>query len=516
MTLRLILGDQLNHNHSWFQEKDDNVFYLMMEVRQETDYVKHHIQKVIAFFLAMRNFANELEQSGHKVKYIHLDNTDNQQDISKNILAIAEELGATKFQYLLPDEYRLDVQLKAFEEKVNHGDFENLKTAEHFDTEHFYTKRGDLESFFKGKKTYLMENFYRMMRKKHNLLMNGEEPQGDQWNFDADNRKKLPKDHTPTPPFIFHKNVKEIVKLIKDEGVQTIGTVEEDNFIWPISRDESLQLLDFFLDQCLPLFGTYEDAMSKNSWSIYHSRLSFAMNAKLLSPEEVIKAAIEQWKKNQNTITLSQIEGFVRQILGWREFMRGIYWAKMPEFASLNYFENKRQLPEWFWTGETRMNCLKHSIGQSLDKAYAHHIQRLMIIGNFALLAGIDPNELDEWYLGIYIDAIEWVEITNTRGMSQYADGGIVGSKPYAGSANYINKMSDYCGSCHYKYKEKTGDKACPFNSLYWQFHERNREKLAKNPRIGMVYRLLDKMETPQKKEIMNQAQTYIENIATL
>jgi deoxyribodipyrimidine photolyase-related protein len=487
-----------------------------MEMKQETDYVNHHIQKVIAFFLAMRNFAKELEEKGHKIYYIKLDDPKNEQILTKNILITAQKLGAKKFQYLLPDEYRLDQQLKELEESIINGVLKPLEKVDHFDTEHFYTKRNDFQHFFKGKKTYLMENFYRMMRKKHGLLMKDDEPIGKQWNFDAENRKKLPKGHSPTPPFVLQKNVENLAALLKKEGIETIGTIDETNFIWPTSRDESLQLLEFFLVDCLPLFGTYEDAMSSNSWAVYHSRLSFAMNVKLISPEEVLKAAINQWEKNQESISLSQIEGFVRQILGWREFMRGVYWAKMPAFATLNFFENTRQLPDWFWTGETKMNCLKHSIGQSLTKAYAHHIQRLMVIGNFALLAGIDPSALDEWYLGIYIDAIEWVEITNTRGMSQFADGGIVGSKPYAGSANYINKMSDYCGGCHYNFKEKTGERSCPFNSLYWNFHERNREKLIKNPRIGMVYRLLDKMEPNQKKEIMKQAESYLQNIATL
>lgn len=211
---------------------------------------------------------------------------------------------------------------------------------------------------------------------------------------------------------------------------------------------------------------------------------------------------------------MAQVEGFIRQILGWREFMRGVYWAKMPDYAKMNFFGHKRPLPSFFWDGNTQMNCLKHAIGQSLEHAYAHHIQRLMVTGNFALLAGIDPDEVDQWYLGIYVDAIEWVEITNTRGMSQFADGGIVGTKPYVSSANYIDKMSDYCGSCHYSKTKKTGEKACPFNSLYWAFYERNREKLENNPRIGFVYNTLSKMK--QKDEILKQAERYLENLEEL
>jgi deoxyribodipyrimidine photolyase-related protein len=275
-------------------------------------------------------------------------------------------------------------------------------------------------------------------------------------------------------------------------------------------------LLDFFVAECLPLFGTYEDAMSPTEWSIYHSRLSFSMNTKMISPLEVINKAVEAWESNPEKITINQLEGFVRQILGWREYMRGIYWMKMPEFAKLNYFKNQAKLPDWYWTGKTKMNCLKHSISQSLQYAYAHHIQRLMITGNFALLAGVNPDEVDAWYLGIYIDALDWVEITNTRGMSQFADGGIIGSKPYVSSASYIDKMSHYCGSCYYDKAKKVGDRACPFNSLYWNFYDRNANLLAKNPRIGMMYNVWNKMLPNVKSEILAQAEYYLKNINEL
>jgi deoxyribodipyrimidine photolyase-related protein len=240
------------------------------------------------------------------------------------------------------------------------------------------------------------------------------------------------------------------------------------------------------------------------------------LNSKLLSPLEVVNRAVKFWEDNQDRISISQIEGFVRQIIGWREYMRGIYWTKMPDYETLNYLNHHRKLPHWFWTGDTKMNCLKHSIGQSLEYAYAHHIQRLMVIGNFSLLAGIHPDEVDEWYLGIYIDAIQWVEITNTRGMSQYADGGIVGSKPYVSSANYIDKMSHYCGTCFYDKSKKVGYKACPYNSLYWDFYDRNSDKLSKNPRIGMAYVTLNKMQPEQKAEILAQAEIYLNDIENL
>lgn len=256
--------------------------------------------------------------------------------------------------------------------------------------------------------------------------------------------------------------------------------------------------------------------MTVHAWSVYHSRLSFSLNIKLLSPREVIDAAIQEWEKRPEEISFNQVEGFVRQIIGWREFMRGVYWAKMPEFAAMNFFGHEAKLPEWYWTGKTKMNCLKHAIGQSLDQAYAHHIQRLMVTGNFALLAGVHPDEVDQWYLGIYIDALDWVEITNTRGMSQFADGGIIGSKPYVSSAAYIDKMSDYCGSCFYNKAKKVGEKACPFNSLYWNFYDRHTDKLARNPRIGMMYKVWERMKQEDKTALLEQAEKYLTNINDL
>jgi deoxyribodipyrimidine photolyase-related protein len=346
--------------------------------------------------------------------------------------------------------------------------------------------------------------------------MDGDVPLTGQWNYDGDNRKKIPKDHFPTSPLVFNNDVSEIYSSIVSTDIKTIGTIDVENFIWPINRAQSLQLLDFFVAECLPLFGSYQDAMMPNQWSLYHSRISFSLNIKLISPREVIDKAIEAWTTRPGEIEFNQLEGFVRQIIGWREYMRGIYWLKMPEYATLNYFNNQEQLPSWFWTGDTKMNCLKDAITQSLDYAYAHHIQRLMITGNFLLLAGIHPDEIDAWYLGIYIDAFEWVEITNTRGMSQFADGGIVGTKPYVSSAAYIDKMSHYCGSCYYKKSVKTGDKACPFNSLYWNFYDRNEDKLGSNPRIGMMYNVWRKMKPSDKTSLLEQADYYLKNINEL
>jgi deoxyribodipyrimidine photolyase-related protein len=508
-TLRLILGDQLNSNHSWYKTVDKNVTYIMMEVRTETDYAQHHIQKIVGFFAAMQAFTNDLKTKKHNVIYIYLNDKNNKQSFDKNITGLIKEHSFTHFEYQLPDEYRVDEHLKKL--------CASLPISNSFcDTEHFLSTRNEVGDFFKGKKTFLLESFYRAMRKKYDILINGDQPLNGQWNFDADNRKKLPANHKATAPHIFKNDLTSILAEIKKTDAKTIGNIDAANFIWPINRKQSLDLLNFFVTECLPLFGTYEDAMTPTEWSLYHSRLSFSMNTKMLSPLEVIQASIGEWSKRQTEISFNQLEGFVRQILGWREYMRGIYWLKMPDYDTMNFLEHTNKLPQWYWTGETKMKCLSHSITQSLDYAYAHHIQRLMVTGNFALLAGVHPNEVDAWYLGIYIDALEWVEITNTRGMSQFADGGIVGSKPYVSSATYIDKMSHYCGSCYYKKAVKTGEKACPFNSLYWNFYDRHESKLAKNPRIGMMYNVWRKMKPEDKTALLEQANFYLKNINDL
>jgi len=504
--LRLLLGDQLNSQHSWLEEVDENTIYLMAEMRQETDYVKHHIQKVVAFFLSMRNFAEDLKKAGHVVLYYKISDNENQQALEKVLLKVISENKIEKFEYQLPDEYRLDVQLKTI--------CTALKIeSEAFDTEHFYTSRTELKDFFEGKKLLLMENFYRMMRKKHHILMQGSQPEGNQWNFDKDNRLKY-KGQVPIPNALnFDLSIKTILAEIEEANVSTFGKIEVNKFNWPTSRKACLEQLDYFCENLLVHFGDYEDAMHTDEKFLFHSRLSFAMNSKMLSPKEVIETVVGFYHENEEAITLSQVEGFVRQILGWREYVRGIYWKEMPNYSKMNALENYHKLPEFYWTGKTKMNCLQKAISQSLEEAYAHHIQRLMLIGNFSLLTQMHPDEVDAWYLGVYIDAIEWVEMPNTRGMSQYADGGIIATKPYVSSGSYINKMSNYCGSCHYNVKDKLGEKACPFNSLYWNFLDDKREYFAKNQRMSMMLALLNKMQPEELTKIKEKAQHIIENM---
>ncbi|WP_028377653.1 cryptochrome/photolyase family protein [Leeuwenhoekiella sp. MAR_2009_132] len=504
--LRLVLGDQLNHKHSWYKDDSKDVIYFMAEMRQETDYVTHHIQKVIAFFESMRNFANWLEERGNLVIFYKLDHPDNSQNLSENIKALIKAHEIDKFEYQLPDEYRLDQQLTKIASELS-------IESETFNTEHFLTSRTDLEQFFKGKKTFTMEYFYRDMRKKYSILMTTDkDPEGGKWNFDQSNRNKLKGDPVIPHERGFRKDVTQTLRRIKKAEVKTMGAVEATNFNWPTSRSDALSVLNYFCENLLKHFGDYQDAMAPNEAYLFHSRLSFALNTKLIDPLEVIEKVIDHWREHKEDIDISQVEGFVRQILGWREYMRGIYWMKMPEYATKNKLDNQNKLPDFYWNADTKMNCLHHSIKQSLDHAYAHHIQRLMITGNYALLTQTHPDEVDAWYLGIYIDAIEWVEITNTRGMSQFADGGIVATKPYISSGSYINKMSTYCKDCHYNVNHKTEEDACPFNSLYWNFLSKKKEHFAENFRMKMMLRLLEKIQPAELEKIINRAEDIINN----
>jgi len=351
------------------------------------------------------------------------------------------------------------------------------------------------------------------MRKKHSILMQNEKnPEGGKWNFDKSNRKKWKGQPEIPHEKGFRKDVSKIVEQIKQQDIKTMGSIQEKNFNWPTSRPDCLKVLNYFCENLLIHFGDYQDAMHTEQIYLFHSRLSFAMNSKMLSPQEVIEKVVDTYHDNKSEIDISQVEGFVRQILGWREYMRGIYWKEMPGYRRSNKLDNQNQLPDFYWNAKTKMNCLHHSIKQSLDEAYAHHIQRLMITGNFALLAQIHPDEVDAWYLGIYIDAIEWVEMPNTRGMSQFADGGIVATKPYVSSGSYINKMSNYCKDCHYNVNKKEGEEACPFNSLYWNFLDDKREHFKDNQRMNMMMSLLNKMNPETLKNHKERAADILKN----
>lgn len=488
--LRLVLGDQLNPGHSWFQIVDPKVIYVLMEVRQETDYVLHHAQKILAIFAAMRDFARQLRTAGHRVRYIALDDPSNRQSMTDNLAALMLHYGAQCVEWQSPDEWRLDTQLRTWAEQ------QSWMTAV-VDTEHFLTARGEMAKLFAGRKQWLMEHFYRHMRRRLALLMDVEgKPEGGQWNFDHDNRKPwrgTPPEPADARPLHDHRALWDLLQRC---GVKSFGDPQAERMRWPLNRDEALVWLDTFIRTALPHFGDFEDAMSSQNQRLFHSLLSFALNVKMLQPLEVVKRAEGAYRSGD--APLAAVEGFIRQIVGWREYVRGIYWAHMPGYDERNVLDHHLSLPQWFWTGATRMRCLQHAIGQSLQTAHAHHIQRLMVIGNFALLVGLDPKVLHQWYLGVYIDAFEWVELPNTLGMSQWADGGIIASKPYVSSGAYIDRMSDYCEGCAYDSKLKLGENACPFNALYWDFFARHEPVLGGNARLGMVFRQLQKMRGVQ------------------
>ena len=506
-TLRLILGDQLNAQHSWFSTVNNEHTFVMIESREEGSYAPHHIQKVVGIFSAMRQFAHSLKSQGHQLHYHKiLDSTE--ANLRTVLASIAHQYGAERIELQEPDEWRLREDLEQLKD-------EGFKIT-WCSSEHFISTREEFEGLFEGKKTFLMETFYRALRRRTGILMDMAQPAGGKWNYDAQNRKKLPKNHLPPAPFVPSTDVSAELKDALAAQLPTIGKLENPkHFYWPTTPTQAWEIFDHWLQYGLPSFGDYQDALTTKSWSLYHSRISFALNTKMIQPLDVCQRVEAHYRANPE-IPLNAVEGFIRQILGWREFMRCVYWHRMPEFADENFFGFDRKLPQWFWNGDTKMKCLSHTIGQSLNHGYAHHIQRLMVTGNFALLAGIDPDEVDLWYLGIYIDAFEWVEITNTRGMSQYADGGWIATKPYVSSANYMKKMGDYCDQCFYNPKTKTEDDSCPFNALYWNFFDSQRDKLQSNFRLGMVYRTYDKMNADVKAGIREKAQSLLDNINTL
>ena len=511
-TVRLVLGDQLDTNHTWFKKKDPSTLYVLAELVDEVSYVRHHIIKISGFLLAMENFASEIAKKGHRVMHLNLDETRGFNGVTSLVEFICDFFEPYVFEYQVPDEYRLSKKLK----KLDLGGIK-LKCIE---DNHFYLNREQIEAYPMGDKPLVMENFYRKIRKSENILMNGSTPEGGVWNLDQQNRQKLSKKvmgYIPNP-LCFNNNVEHIIVRLERHKIKFLGK-PSTSIDLPVNIKQAKKLVEYFCKNSLPFFGTYQDAMTLNGanrWALFHSRISFALNTKIISPRFVVSQALSFYEKSNGAISLAQIEGFVRQIIGWREFCRLVYWKYMPEYKKKNSLLFKDKIPQFFWTGKTKMRCVGEVVTQSLEYSYAHHIQRLMVTGNFLLLSGVDPKDVDNWYLGVYADAIEWVQLPNTRGMSQFADGGIMATKPYVSSGNYINKMSDYCSACHYDIKEKTSDRSCPFNSLYWGFLDANRKILGKNFRLGMVYKLWDRLAKSDKKRIINRANYLRHNIENL
>ncbi|HEX4911004.1 MAG TPA: cryptochrome/photolyase family protein [Permianibacter sp.] len=501
--VRLILGDQLHAGHSWFRERRDDVLYVMAELQQESCYVKHHAQKLLAFFASMRAFAEALRKVGHRVHYVRIGEPASRLSFVQLLRDVLVAQPCQAVAYQQPDEWRLDQELRSLS-----ADPDLQVTV--YDSEHFYTERDAVAQFF-GSKQYRMEYFYRQLRQRHRILVSkAGEPVGGQWNYDADNRERW--DGEPALPLESWRkqDLSALWQEIVEAGVPHFGAPNAEAFFWPTTRRMAQADLRNFISHRLPWFGRFQDALADGENWLFHSRLSFALNAKLITPQEVVDAAIAAYEAEPTRYPLASVEGFVRQILGWREYVRGVYWAKMPGYREQNALQHKRPLPWWFWTGETKMRCLQQAIQGSLQNAYAHHIQRLMITGNFALLAGCDPDEVDAWYLGIYIDALEWVELPNTRGMSQFADGGLLGSKPYVSGGAYIHRMGNHCEQCHYRVKDKTGERACPFNSLYWHFIDRHAERWLKNQRMAPIVRGWLKRDPADRANVLRAAEQHL------
>lgn len=506
--LRLVLGDQLNPGHPWFARVHPDVVYVLMEMRQETDYVLHHAQKILAIFAAMRRFADQLRAAGHRVSYLAIDAPDNCQSLTANLDALLARHAAGTLEYQAPDEWRLDQQLRQYAAQQS-------IPVHCVDSAHFLTGRDEVARFFGSRKRWTMELFYRHMRQHHGVLLEPDgQPLGGRWSFDAENRKAWRGDPPEPPDLRPCHDHSALWQTISTAGVGSFGDPNAQALRWPLDRDEALQQLEAFVKYGLPHFGDYQDAISAQAPRLFHSLLSFALNVKMLGPAEVIARVEAAGRDGQ--APLAAVEGFIRQILGWREYVRGVYWAQMPGYADSNALGHTRPLPDWFWTGNTRMACVRSAIKLSLANAHAHHIQRLMVIGNFALLAGLDPQALHRWYLGIYIDAFEWVELPNTLGMSQFADGGLLATKPYVSAAAYLHRMGDHCGQCPYRRDLLTGAKACPFNALYWDFLDRHADTLGRNPRLAMPYRQLARMPESRRQALAQQAGQLLANLEAL
>ncbi len=496
-----IFGDQLNTkisslNH--FDPQQDAI--LMAEVTNEATHVKHHKQKIALIFSAMRHFSLELKEKGYQVIYSELSSKKSFSDVLKNTV---ETHKPEKIIFTEPSEFRVLQETKTWE---TFGCPIEMRLDDRF-----LSTKAQFKTWANGRKQLRMEYFYRDMRKQYNILMDGTKPLGEKWNFDQENRQP-PKSGLDVPkPFAVKpdKITQTVLTLVDETFSDHFGSLE--SFHMATTRQGALKALDYFIEHNLAQFGTYQDAMLVDEPWLYHSHISFYLNCGLLLPLECIHAVEKAY--HQNNAPLNAVEGFIRQILGWREYIRGIYWLFMPEYQSLNFLDANNPLPSFYWDANTNMQCLHQSVKQTRDHAYAHHIQRLMVLGNFALIAGINPKYVNEWFLIVYADAYEWVELPNVSGMALFADGGILGSKPYAASGAYINKMSNYCKHCFYKVTEKTGEKACPFNYLYWDFLARNQDTLAKNPRMRLIYQAYYRMSDEKKEAIQISAQSFLKKI---
>ncbi|MEO9864812.1 MAG: cryptochrome/photolyase family protein [Yoonia sp.] len=496
--LVLVLGDQLSDDLSALRKTDKTSdIVVMAEVMDEATYVSHHPKKIAFIFAAMRKFANRLRDDGWTVCYTKLDDPDTTGSITGELIRRASEHDATGVVYTEPGEWRLISALADLP----------LKTHSLPD-DRFIASHRDFETWADGRKQLRMEYFYRDMRRKTGLLMNGDDPEGGKWNYDHENRKAAPDSIDFNGPMHFQPDeiVEDVLTLVADRFGENFGDLHP--FWFATDQGQARRHLTHWIKNGLPQFGDFQDAMVTDQRFMYHAIVGLYINAGLLNPLEVCQAVEEAYKKGG--APLNAVEGFIRQIIGWREYVRGIYFLEGPDYTARNILNHDRDLPAMYWGADTKMKCMSQAIDQTKEEAYAHHIQRLMITGNFALLAGIEPQQVHEWYLAVYADAFEWVEAPNTIGMSQFADGGIIASKPYVSSGNYIAKMSDYCKSCAYKVKDKTGKDACPLNLLYWHFLDRHKDHFSNNPRMGQMYATWNRMDQDKRDVIIAEADAWL------
>ena len=500
-TLRFVLGDQLTPSLSALRGAEPDDIILMAEVADETTYVPHHRKKIVFILAAMRAFAAELRALGYTADYVKLDDPANTGNFSGELQRAVARHKPHRIAATLAGEHRVVAMQRSWADLIG-------VPVDLAEDDRFICTRADFERWAADRKQLRMEYFYREMRRRTDLLMDGDQPEGGRWNFDADNRKPASADlfMRRPPAFAPSSETQAVIDLVARRFPKGFGAL--DGFDYPVTRVDAEQARDDFLANALPRFGDYQDAMLADEPFLYHSILSPCINVGLLDPLDLCRRAEREYHAGR--APLNAVEGFIRQIIGWREYVRGIYWREGPDYLKRNELNATRDLPPFYWNGETDMRCMRQAIDQTIQHAYAHHIQRLMITGNFALIAGIDPHQVHEWYLAVYADAFEWVEAPNTLGMSLFADGGLLGSKPYAAGGAYINRMSDYCKDCRYKVSEKTGPSACPFNYLYWDFVARNETLLVRNPRTSQVARAWSKLDADRQLAVRDSATRFL------
>jgi deoxyribodipyrimidine photolyase-related protein len=504
--LVFILGDQLDPGNPALAATDPSrARVLMVETKGEAGHVWSHKQRITAFLSAMRHRARRLAGEGWDVEYRGLD--EGLGSLSAGLEAAVARCRPDRVLVVQPGEWRVEHALRSTCGRLELP-LEVLPDA------HFYATREQFAAWARGKKRLVMEFFYREMRRRHDVLMDGDQPEGGRWNFDTENRGAFGRKGPPELPvrtgFEPDAVTRGVMADVERHFPDHPGRL--DDFRWPVTPEDARAALDRFIDERLPLFGRYQDAMWEGEPFLYHALIAQALNLKLLDPRQVVDAAVGAYRAGR--APLAATEGFVRQVLGWREFVRGIYWLHMPGYAGLNHFGHDLPLPDFFWNAETDLNCLKQVIGDTLEHGYAHHIQRLMVVGNFALIAGLLPQAVCDWFLAVYVDAVEWVELPNTLGMALHGDGGIVGSKPYAASGAYIRRMSNYCDGCRFDPGSRSGENACPFNFLYWDFLARHRDAFSANPRMALAVKNLDRLDDEERRRVRSQAAAFRKRLA--